>query len=288
MKLLTFFLSAALYLGYPTTNFLTSEKTVNLAAALKSGLVKIKVKGLGGYSGKCLEASLTTTSPRLNVLIKAGTVFKPEDSGMQDILVVKDQMITLNKNTPGKVQLTGFCCKASNRSPSKDTKFTTGKVSNTKLIDIAEYLNKNKFSDDVMQNAVWCVSDDKSVSYIYDKKPETVKALREELCKLTGQKNNWFHTNASRTVDERGYIESQPVRVTGEIVVKVDKPMVLYQGVYKENGEVAWAPHKVSDINSVGTMTYQFKLHVKGWEKGKYYVQVTNSGKELLKQEFII
>jgi hypothetical protein len=287
MKFITLIISTIIYLVHPGINSFAGDKTLSLEEAVKAGVVKIKVKGLGGYQGKCLEATLTAGS-KINLIVKPGTLFKPADPDMQDILVVKEEILALNKGVPKKIQLTGYCCKASNRCPQAGTGFTLSKNENKKLEEIAVYLNKNKFSDHIIQNAVWCVSDNKSVSYVYDSNREKVKGLREELCRLTGQENNWFQTEATHNMDENGYISMEPVHVTGDVTVKVDKTMILYQGVYKENGDIAWEPHKVAVVTSKGTMSYEFKMYVKGWAKGKYYVKVTNSGKELLKQEFMI
>lgn len=287
MKLLSLFIASFFYLTHPFTTSSSTEKTLTLEEAVKNGTVKMKIKSLGSYQGKCLEATFTSNS-KINLLVKAGTVFRPGDPEMQDILIVKEELLALTKGVSKKTQLTGYCCKASNRCPKEGTVFTLHKTENSKLEEIAGFLNKNKFNDHITQNAVWCVSDNKSVSYVYDANRDNVKGLREELCRLTGQENNWFHTEATHNLDANGYISMEPVNVTGDVTVKVDKPMILYQGVYKENGDIAWEPYKVAVVTTKGTMTYEFKMYVKGWAKGKYYVKVTNSGRELLKQEFTI
>lgn len=263
--------------------------TLTLREGVSKGLLKINVSSLGGYSGQCLEAEIRNMSGKhCNVLIEAGSVFNPEDPEMQDILVVKDETIPLDKNNIKKIKLTGFCCKAHNKAPSQGTVFKMGVLKNAKLAELAHFLSKNKFSANVMQSAVWSVSDGESISHIYDENAADVKTLREEVCKLTGQKNVWQNTSVVRHTNDNGYIETAPVKISGEITVKIEKPAALFQGVYKENGEPAWEPHKVADISQTGTMTYQFKLQVKGWDKGKYYVKVTSAGNELLKQEFVI
>jgi hypothetical protein len=285
MKHLLFFLPV-LFTGYA---FQKHSGILTLSEAMDKGIIKVKVTGAGGYSGKCLEAEIKNIgSKKTEIIIEPGMIFKPEDPDMQNILVVKEVKIPLEKNAIKKVKLTGFCCEASDRSPAGGTMFKPCTNKNNKLSELARFLDKHTYPDDMMQYAVWSVSDNKSVSHIYNENSTTVKDLREEVCRLTGQKNEWFNTNVTTYTNDEGYIETQPVRITGEIKVRIEKPTVLFQGVYKENGEIAWEPHKVADIGSTGTMTYQFKLKVKGWDKGKYYVKVTSEGNQLLKQEFEI
>jgi hypothetical protein len=207
---------------------------------------------------------------------------------MQDILVVKEQMIVLDKKTTKKSNLLGFCCISENRSPKKGTHFKLAKEVNPKLVDIANHLNKNKYSEDAMQNAVWSVSDDQSVSEIYDEAPEAVKPLREEVCRLTGQTNDWFNRKVNRTINDDGYIESEPTKIDGNLIIEIDKATSIYQTVYKENGEVAWAPEKTLDIKFTGKISMKFNITIRGWAKGKYYVKISRPGKELLKQEFTV
>ncbi|MCE3225543.1 MAG: hypothetical protein K0S32_94 [Bacteroidetes bacterium] len=288
MRLLTYLGIGILCFGIHSFTNAPTE-AMSLKDALAKGLVKLNVTGLGGHSGECIEAGFQNVSAKkVSVKIEPGLVFKPEDPGMQDILVVKEQIIVLNGKASKKSNLLGFCCISSNRSPKKGTKFTVAKEVDPKLVDIARHINKNKYSEDAMQNAVWSVSDNQEVSEIYDEVPETVKPLREEVCRLTGQKNDWFNRQVNRSIDEEGYIQSEPTKIDGNLVIDIDKPTSIYQTVYKENGEVAWAPEKALDINFTGKISMKFNITIRGWAKGKYYVKITRPGKELLKQDFTV
>jgi len=271
---------------YPTTH---AEESINLEDAIKKGLVKINVKGLGGHSGNCLEAKIRNISSKnISLIIKPGTLFKPNDTSMQDIVVVRGLLFALEKNNVKTQKLMGFCCKSSNRCPSVGMDFKLVKVSNAKLIEMATYLSKAKCNENAMQSAIWSISNGHSVSEIYDDDAQKVKALRAEVCRLTGQKDNWYSTNTNRVINERGYIQSEPVLVNGLIKVNLEKPAAIFQGIYKENGDVVEAPEKLFDVPGRGELTFKFSLKVKGWEKGKYYVKVNLSDKEILRQEFTI
>jgi len=260
-----------------------------LGEALAKGWIKLNVSGTGGHSGSCLEAKIINLSgKKLSLRIEPGIVFKPDDPGMQDILVVKEQVIEIDGKAGKKINLTGFCCISHNRSPAKGTNFKMSGKTDPKLIELAKYLNKGNYETDAMQNAVWSISDQQSVSEIYDENPEKVKPLRQEVCRLTGQTDNWFNRQVERHVNNEGYIESEPTKVEGRLIFNIDKPTAVYQTVYKENGEVAWDPGKAIDISFTGEISMKFTVTVKGWSKGKYYIKITRPGKELLKQEFTV
>ncbi len=272
-----------------TNSTAVPDTPLKLEEAIKKGIIKLSVTGLGGHSGNCISAKIKNTSTQnISLKIAPGTLFKPDDTTMQDILIVKELLVNLEKNSEKSQPLTGFCCISENRCPSEGMNFKLGKVSNPKLIEIAVYLNKSKHDENTMQSAVWSVSDANSVSEIYDEEPEKVRPLREEVCRLTGQTNDWYSTNTNRVVDERGYIQTEPVKIAGDISVEVKNPAPIYQGVYRENGEEVIANKKVFDISRTGMLTYKFAMQVKGWKKGNYYVKVTMSGKEILKQKFTI
>lgn len=279
-------LSASLLISFTTEK--TSSELV-ISEAVKKGFVSFNVKGKGGHSGFCLKGIVQNKSTNtISVVIPAGMIMEPADSTMQDLILVKAERIILKKGEIKPIELSGFCSIAGNRSPSEGMTFFPVVTKNQKLRDLAEFISKNQFSDDAIQSAVWCVSDGKNISEIYADNQVAVAPLRAEVSKLTGQKDNWYSIQASRTIDENGYIQSAPVLVTGEIKLKLDKPEKIKQEVCKENGEVVWSPNGFLELPKSGSLTYSFKLKVRGWEPGKYFVRASIPGRVLIKQEFSI
>ena len=264
--------------------------SISLDEAIKKGLVTMEAKGLGDHSGKCLELSLTNnTSGSLNIIVNAGSVFNPEQTDMQDIFVVKDQMVVLPQKRMTKHQISGYCCQMSDRSPSEGVAFTKGTVKDQKLITLANHINQNKYPESVFQNAVWCVSDNNSIADIYAENEEDmnqVKALREELSKITGQKNVWYNNATNVSVNEQGYINREPVMVSGALTMTIDKPVSFRTEIRHEDNSVYIKMDRETRIDRIGKFDYDFTLKVRGWEKGKYFVVILAGEKEILKQEF--
>jgi hypothetical protein len=262
----------------------------SLEDALKAGSAKLNVTGLGNHSGVSLSATLKNNTPKpILIEVPAGLIFNPSDTSMQDILIVKTEQVSIPALASKSINLIGYCCEATNRSPEKGVSFKIAAKKNVKLQELAKFINSNPFEEDDIQAAVWCVSDGKSVSEIYNLDRNKVEPLRNEVCRITGQKNEWFSKEVNYLVDSQGYINPEPVLVSGLIHLENVKPgSKLKQEVCKANGEVIWKPAKESDLGRGGKITYNFNLKVTGWEKGKYYVKATIDGREVMKKEFEI
>jgi hypothetical protein len=268
-----------------------NDEFVNVLNAIKSRSIKATATSKGGHTGRCIKAQFQNLgNTRLVIDIPAGVVLHPTDTSMQSILLVKGMKIELEKGKTSNVELYGFCCNSNKRSPQEGITFSFADHSNSKLRELAHFMSKGKYPTYAMQDAVWAISDpgQHDLSQIYHDNPDSVKALRAEVARLTGQKDNWYSLKTEHQVDDRGYIISTPVVVTGNITVSLDKPGKLLQEVCKENGEVVWTPKNTLEAPRSGNMTYTFKLKVTGWEKGKYFVRVSVPGKVLLKQDFTI
>lgn len=264
-----------------------AKEPVDLEDAIKKGMVKIEPVSKGGYSGDCINLKLTNLSKgELNLVLPAGSVFHPEDDGMQDIFVPQDQLFVLEKGKTLQRPVRGYCCQASDRSPSSGTTFRLAKSKNPKLQELASFLKKNRFSDHITQSAVWCVSDDHNVSGIYHSDRSKVQPLRDVLCKLTGQKDVWYSTDTDHVMDDDGYIRCEPKLITGAIKCKADAPVGIRAEVKGVDVEREYKIPGELKLPRAGEFEYDFNLRISGWQKGKYQVLIFAGDKKIHTQDF--
>lgn len=264
-----------------------AKEPLTLETALAEGKVAIEPSSLGAHMGKCVELRMTNLSRgKLEILIPAGAVFHPEDEGMQDIFVVEDHILALDKGAKIKRNIAGYCSQSSDRSPSAGTKFTFALHKNAKLQELAAYLNKNKFDDDVIQNAVWAVADNSGPGDIYAPDRAKIQPLRDLICKITGHKDVWYSTARNNRVDEQGYIQREPVSVSGMIAFSVDAPVAVKAKVKGKDNDLEYDLPGEINTPRAGKFEYDFNLRVRGWNKGKYEVIVMAGTRELLRQDF--
>jgi hypothetical protein len=140
------------------------------------------------------------------------------------------------------------------------------------LQQLANFINEHKgFGDHAIQEAVWCVSDGHPLSYIYSDDPEQSKALTQFVAELTGQEMPW--NSVKRMLGASGgYIQAEPVLVTGKIVFSTTKETTLKSKIIDEDGHLVFDYPKTVTVPKLNEAEMNFKLTVSGWPEGNYYV----------------
>ena len=265
--------------------FSTPPKEVELSTAITSKKVNAEIKSIGRHEGKSIAIKLkNNTSSNLRVKITAGTLFHPEDNGEQTLIHLEDNFIALKPKGEYNGFLAAFCTESSDRCPSNGNGMKIARNKNPKFTELSDYLKGKKISKSVYQDAVWAISDGKSVSNIDSSEPSSA-ALKKFMATLTGQKNTWFSSPQNRHVDEDGNIVQETVLITGQLKFDCRKNAQVKQDIYKENGESVFIS-KRSMTAQTGKVTYKFTMRVKGWEKGKYYIKIHEGGNEIARHYF--
>lgn len=274
-------------IGLVLTSFNAKSSYISFEQALREKKIEIVILPKGGHSGNCIDIEVKNlTNKLLNLEMSPGTVFVPEDEEEQTLVTAKDQLLALNKNEVKNFKVFAYCTEASDRCPSKSSKFSMSTTSNTSLSKLTYFLDSLKNIDDgIIQNAIWCVTDSESVANVYSDDLKTSKALRNYLCLVTGQKDTWYSTRREVALDVNNYIISIPKEIKGELSFLATEPVEL-QGVVKDSlGNVVYTnPNKTTC--PAGKIRFEFKLKVQGWKPGNYAVVYTNNGKEVINQSF--
>lgn len=264
-----------------------STQNVNIFDALKNNQVQLKAISNGTHSGNSIIVEIKKLKNIKSVFIPSGTRFKSEFGEDQDLINIDDEIIVLNSNS-NKRTLNGFCVQQNNMSPTSESQFTIAKEIDENLIEVAKYLNKKGFSDDIKQTALWCISDNGDVSGIYLNGNKEVEKLRELVCSLTGRDNVWYNTNPSYTIDENRNIIQKTTKVEGLISYTVTKTGNMKMEICKENGEVFRTLGGTSPISNLGKYRFNFSVKVQGWESGVYSVRLKIGNDVFHQQDFKI
>lgn len=264
------------------------ETTISLSDAISKKVITGEFKGTGNYSGFAMNVSLNNLQQKkISLLIPAGTMFKPSDDGAQNILVPEDKILVLKPGEKINSVLTGFCCEASDKAPSKDMKFSLSSNKDPKMLKLYAAVKGKSYSNDVLQDAIWCVSDNHSVSDIYAPNMNAIKPLRDELCKITGQKDTWYSTPKMHSVDASGNISHTTTSVNGLVKFKAVKASKIHNEIHDANGNLVIKNPNEFTVRP-GNVEYDFEIKVQNWEKGTYFVKVYEDDKVVHQQEFKI
>lgn len=262
--------------------------TMTLSDAIAKKVISGEYKGMGGHSGNCIKLNAVNLDDnKIKIIIPAGTMFKPGDDGAQNIVVPQEQFFTLNANEKKFTFVKGFCCEASDKSPSKDETFALSSHKDPKMGKLFAFLKGKNFGDHILQESIWCISNNHNVSDVYADNMTAIKPLREELCKITGQKDTWYNTPKTHTVDADGFISHETTEVNGLLKFKVEKTIKLHNEIYDSEGKMLVKNPNEFTVNK-GNVEYEFGIRVKGWTKGTYFVKVFENEKVIHTQEFKI
>jgi hypothetical protein len=269
-------------------NLEATHQKLNLQKAVQLKLVKAKAQSLGGHQGYCMNLNLISLSPdSLIVLVEAGRRFNSIDEQNQDILVVKEEVILLGKFQNKWTPIKGYCCQASNHSPSQNAKYDINTLADSGLVALARYLSLSKFDSHVEQQAIWAISDKKPTANITDKNDSLAQPLRKLVANLKGEPVPWY-TIISRTfVYSSGAMENFPQLLRGKLNYSNDKDNYVTLFILDKNGKEVCLL-KSQWLKAAGNEEYDLNVPVKGLAKGKYVIGLRTPEKELTKREFEI
>ncbi len=259
------------------------SQPVTLEKAIKAGWVSVKIKGKGGHQGKCIQMKMKNTQPdSIYVIVEAGRKLDSEDPSVQDIFVVQEQQFALSKGQTKTQEITGYCCQASNHSPSDTSKFKVGKMADSTMIKLAQFLKNKKYGMSDVQNAVWCLSDDHDLSSI----PQGNRELREFISKLKGIEVPWYQKEFS-SAEEGRVFSNQASKISGNIDYRINNTSQISIQLRNKNGLVI-QNFTHEKFMEKGSYNYWFELTVTNWPKGEYFIYIFADSQQIMKREFSI
>jgi hypothetical protein len=261
---------------------------LNLQRALDLKLVKAIAKSLGGYQGLCIQMELKNLgADTLVIMVEAGRRLKSTDSQQQDILITHQEIIVLRKFESRSFGIKGYCCQANNHAPLKGSNYSINKMADCNLVKLAMYLNSYKNDQDVEQQAIWAVSDNRPVSMISSSKDTVVSGLKSFVCVIKGAVVPWYSLITKTHVYENGVMQTWPIWLRGKLVYDNTEACYTTLHVLDEKGmEVCQIIQQWSYPGAA--QTYNLNIPVKGLAKGKYTIELKNREKQLARREFEI
>ncbi|OFX28470.1 MAG: hypothetical protein A2X08_07740 [Bacteroidetes bacterium GWA2_32_17] len=264
-----------------------SLKILNIEDAINKGIVKAEVSGKGGHGGECINLNITNlSSVDTTIYVEAGRRLNSEDSTVQDILIVKELPILVKAGEEKNVNLLGFCCQATNHSPSKGEKFDIGHLADSELFAIAQFLNKNPFDEDIMQNAVWVVSNNHPLSSVgssNQNKRKELKKLHNVLAAIKHLPEDFSWYSLTFKTDTAKLFSGVPDSLYGDIEYSVWNNCEVSITLSDSIGHVV-KRFMVNKPHNPNKYNYEIKTSVYGYQKGKYFVRLfTNNQMKLEK-----
>jgi hypothetical protein len=281
MKIMNFFILASTI----NAESLFAFNEINLEEAAKKGLVKLVIKGKGGYTGDVIEMKiLNATNQPLSLNINPGLRLDSKEDSQQDILVTKTQEIYLAAKQQRTFDIFGMCCQAHNSSPEKNSVYTLGKTADSNLVKLALFIDKNNYcSNFTAQQAIWTISDNNSIASIVDGEKEDINKLREYVSKITGRSIPLYNVfyKQENNADLRGEVN----KIEGVFSYNLNINNYVTVGIYDNSGKLVQLLFQ-EKAHETGEYKLYYTFKTRNLPAGTYYAKMTMDG-AVMKEEKI-
>lgn len=272
----TMVLFVVLAFSYSIKDKPDNEKSLSIEKAINEGVVSAKFKGAGTYSGESVELEIKNLlSVDTLIRIEAGRRLTSDDTTLQDILIVKELELFLAANEIKRLKLFGFCCQAHNGAPGY-TGFKAGYMEDSAFVVLANYLAQSNLPTDVMQSAIWVMSDKHSLSSIHsdnEKDKEKVKNLYKLISALKGIDYVFPWYTLKYKTDTARVFSGRPSRMFAEVDYYLGNNSSVDLFI-KDANDILVKKMFVNRPHHRGEYTYRFTLDVANMPQGKYYLRL--------------
>lgn len=264
-----------------------SELAIELSNAISQGIIKATPISTGTYAESSVTLKLVNKVNRnITIHIPAGTLYHPENSDDQSLIQLEEQDVIVSAGGTIQLNIDAYCTESNDGVPDGGSTFQIGKTTDKDLLALIVQLKKTPTDKSAYQDAVWSITDGHELTYLPNQ-TESDQQLRTFIANTTGQENNWYNLTPVRRIDADRRIIIEPTIISGMIEFACTPGKSIIEEVRKKDGTVMIS----NDTNFAPRrdhVTYEFKLKIRGWDKGEYYVLLKNSVKDLARFDFTL
>lgn len=276
-------ISILLFFAASFSNSLITAKT--LQDLITSGKVKAKLIGTGAYQNECLQLCLHNLGKEaLTISLEPGLKFNSLLDSEQDLLLTQSKSIILAAGKEQRMILTAFCCQASQRAPHAGGIYEVARHQDTSLKKLAQFMSPRHFNNNIVQHAIWTISDRHNVSCIPDS-TEALQSLRIYLSELSGQKIPWYHMDLLSGRTASGRLWQAARKLTATIIINNDQEDYVTLTVIDKDG-LACAKILKHWLKAGQQMRYELDIPIATLPWGEYSVVLETKTKTLFRDQF--
>lgn len=251
---------------------------INLKDALTQGYISVNAVGEGGYTGKVMALEIVSLHKKdLVVDIPAGLQLHSEDSTIQDLIIVDTRQLELASGAKRKVIINAMCIQPYNGSPYASSAYLLGGMANDTMVKLAQYLATKRYQDDLGQSAIWAMVNNEGLENVYGPDPTRLKDLLRYMSEITGKPLPWY--NKEKAPPPPGQVYSQePAIIHANFEFKLAMAGTARIAIYDAGGEVIYVIQDNMMVRS-GKSMMKFRIEVRGYEEGEYFVRLELNGK---------
>jgi hypothetical protein len=204
---------------------------------IKSGSINCQTTGndTSVHYAKPLIIKITNISnTKIEVSIPAGFVFTADDTSYQNIIITESIVAVLLPGQKKQIDLRGMCMEQGDMAPKGTCSYKPNKMAPEKIVQLAQFIEKNKFWSPAGQQAMWTLIEDKPLYTISSLDTSQAAILQKYLSELTGKKIEPFPEEMAYLYDY--YQKPHKVYVGGEVEFNMHHKIMVVWALYSENG----------------------------------------------------
>ena len=247
---------------------------------IETGKVKALFRSSGGHQEYCIEMKVkNNTGSALTIEVEPGRRLEADTVSDQDMLIVKDQTVTLAAGQTFVGKLYAFCCQKKDRSPTKGHSFKVGAMASAALVKLAQFISKNNFSSTAVQNSIWVLSDKHNLSSVHEGDRQENAELRALTAELAGIKMPWYYISYK---DVPGMVFSDKAStLSGKIDYTLTASTSVTVIVKNTNGMIIRTLLE-NKAQHPGKQILPLSFPVSGLSKGKYQILVLDDNTNII------
>jgi len=266
--------------------FANADKGISVEEAIKKKIITATIKGKGGHLGDVIKIKIKNLqSKSINIAVEAGRKLDSENESKQDILINKAVTLALLPNQTKTFTLSGMCCQAHNSSPDTSSVFKVGKMADTSLVKLSQFIDLNKwYANSIAQNAIWVISDDKPMEDIGGN-DEVSKKLQVFVSELTGKEMPKYKIDYASDPNGTSAHSGVPAKIRGKFDYEIYSNGLVTFGVYDSQGHVVQM--FFTDVpRNKGSYEFSYEFNTSNLPKGDYYARFRFDGQVRKEQKF--
>ncbi len=262
------------YLSMP----MFAATSIGLNDALSQGFISVIAIGEGGFTGKVIALEIENIHKKdLVIDIPAGLQLHSEDSSIQDLIIVDARQLALSSGAKRKVIINAMCIQPFNSSPYASSVYKLGAMANDTMVKLAQFLATKQYQDDLGQSAIWATVNNEGLENVYGNDPTRLKDLLQYMNEITGKPLPWY--NKEKAPPPPGQVYTQePAIIHANFEFKLAMAGTARIAIYDAAGEVVYVIKDNMMVRS-GKSMMKFRIEVRGYEEGEYFVRLELNGK---------
>jgi hypothetical protein len=253
---------------------------ISIQDALAKKLIKIEnIETSTLSSEKTIVLLVQNTQKRhLQLEIPSGTIFQPEDSLLQPIILTNRETFTFAPSEKHSFSLSGFCGNAPKYNPLNGSKYKLNGLVNGALSDIIKFIGQHNIQDTgEIQNAIWAATNQHRAEAISN------EAFKQFVARTTGQTLRAIQViyNQSTHPGEAAIVNNKLI-VKGLFRYTSEKDLVANLGLYDENGSLL-KNLQTNLRHQKGIHKFGFNFEISNLKHQRYFIRLV-SGKATISE----